>query len=308
MNPRYGILSTTLALTVASTACGAAGSSQPTLALSESNATSVAAEVLNTTGQTSTVLLPGGFTPGMVATFATGLQHADGTMTTPCAVSGNSTVTVAGTATTITFDHCIRDASAISGTIHYTAQQSSTPSVSLTASFDVTFTWGSLISAESGGFTLTATLAQNSSSTEYELTGHSLSISLSVDGTLRDQLTVSDFDTSISRQLTPIGQIGQEVGHFTRDLDSSWLNGRISIMTTQDIQQLLTRRSASTGQILISGANHTRLQITILGDEAFTPPAGQGQIELQIDPGTGAFGAPIWTSWVDLSAMVSTVP
>ena len=51
MTSRYGILSTTLALTVASAACGGSGSSQPTLALSESNATSVAAEVLNTTGR-----------------------------------------------------------------------------------------------------------------------------------------------------------------------------------------------------------------------------------------------------------------
>jgi len=50
------------------------------------------------------------------------------------------------------------------------------------------------------------------------------------------------------------------------------------------------------------------LQITILGDETFTPPAGQGQIELQGDPGTGTFGAPIWTSWAELSAMVATTP
>ena len=38
------------------------------------------------------------------------------------------------------------------------------------------------------------------------------------------------------------------------------------------------------------------------------PPAGQGQIELQVDPGTGTFGAPIWTSWAELSAMVATTP
>ena len=48
--------------------------------------------------------------------------------------------------------------------------------------------------------------------------------------------------------------------------------------------------------------------MTILGDESFTPPAGQGQIELQIDPGTGAFGAPIWTSWGTLSLIAMIGP
>jgi hypothetical protein len=69
-----------------------------------------------------------------------------------------------------------------------------------------------------------------------------------------------------------------------------------------------SRQHPFAGQILISGANHTRLQITILGDETFTPPTGQGQIELQVDPGTGTFGAPIWTRWAERSAVVSTAP
>ncbi len=326
MPPRYRILSAALALTAASTGCGGSGNSQPPLPLSESNATSVAAEALITTGQSSfTVQLPGGFTPGVAAALrsldpgtvhqltalATGPQNADGTMTNPCAAGGTETVTVAGTSTTITFDSCGQDASTrISGTLRFTAQQSSTSNATLSASFNLTVALGSLSFAESGGYTIAITLASNpSDNTAYELTGDSLSVALSVGGKLRDQVTLSDFDIGISVQLT---STDQQVEHFTYDIDSSWLRGHISVMTTQDLAQVIDafmpRQYPSAGQILIGGANHTRLQITILGDETFTPPAGQGQIELQIDPGTGAFGAPIWTGWSELSAMVMTGP
>ncbi len=53
---------------------------------------------------------------------------------------------------------------------------------------------------------------------------------------------------------------------------------------------------------MIEGANSVRLQVTILGDETFVPPMGEGQIELQLDSGTGTFGSPIWLSWATLSA------
>jgi hypothetical protein len=44
------------------------------------------------------------------------------------------------------------------------------------------------------------------------------------------------------------------------------------------------------------------LQVTILGDETFVPPAGEGQIELQLDPGTGTFEPPTWVNWPALAA------
>ena len=111
-------------------------------------------------------------------------------------------------------------------------------------------------------------------------------------------VTLSRFDIDAFDQLTPTEQ---RVEHFSHDVDSSRLQGHISVMTPQDVK-LGSEVFPFTGQILISGASHTRLKITILGDETFTPPAGQGQVELQIDPGTGTFGAPIWTSWPALSA------
>jgi hypothetical protein len=326
-NPRYRILSTALALATASAGCGGSGHSQPPLSISERNATSVAAEALITTGLDPTsVQLPSGSTVGVAATLrsldpgalqrltalATGPQNADGTMTRPCAVSGTVTIVTAGTSEMFTYNNCVQDPTTdarINGTIRVTGQlPTSTPAqASLTESFNFTVTMGSLSVVESGGYAIVVTIAQNpSDNTEYELTGDSFSISLSVGGRQRDQATLSSFDLDISLQLT---STDQQVEHFTYDLDSSRLQGHVSVMTTQDLEQVIDaftpRQFPSAGQVLISGANHTRLQITILGDETFTPPAGQGQIELQIDPGTGAFGAPIWTSWSDLSAMIT---
>jgi hypothetical protein len=326
-NPRCRILSAALALAAASAGCGGAGSSQPPLLLGDSNAAAVAAEVLITLGQNSfSVRLPSGVTAGAAAlrslgpgltqrliAAATGPQNADGTMTEPCALGGSETITIAGTTATLMFDHCAVDASTtFNGTLRLTGQLpgTTTSQTSLTASFDLTLTVGSLSFAESGGYTAVITVGQSPSpSTSEEVTGDRISISLSVGGKLRDQVALSSFDIGISQQAS---SAGQQAEHFAYDVDSSWLKGHFSAMTTQDLEQvvnsIMPRKFPFAGQIVVSGANHTRLQITILGDETFTPPAGQGQIELQVDPGTGTFGAPIWTSWSALSAMIMSGP
>ncbi|HEX8109021.1 MAG TPA: hypothetical protein VF516_14915 [Kofleriaceae bacterium] len=316
-NPRYGIRATALALATASAGCGGSGTSQPPLPLSESNATSVAAEALIFTELPADSQI-GGIMPGVAAglrsldpgpvqwltALATGPQNVDGTVTNPCDVSGTVTVTTAGTTTTITFTNCMDNTSStLNGTLRSTRQTSSTSNqISTTVSFNLTGTQGSQTFAESGGYTELRTLGQTSSDpTESELTGDSFSMSFSVDGKLRDQVTMSSFDIDTLEQLTPTEQ---HVEHFTYEVDSSRLRGHIGVMTTQDLKTGLNV-FPFTGQILISGANHTRLQITVLGDEIFMPPAGQGQLELQIDPGTGTFGAPIWANWLTLSALAT---
>lgn len=326
MSNRYiQFASAALALAAAS-ACGAgAGNSQPPLPLSESNAADVAAEALIASNQSPiTVQLPTGAISGVAATvhrldrgavqrlaaLATGPQNADGTMTSACPAGGSTTVTTAGTTVTYAFHGCADGVATLDGTLRFTVQQASANQASLSASFDLTVTAGALTFNESGGYTIVVKTAQNpSDSTDYELQGDSLSISLSVGGAVRDDITLSHFDIGVSFQLT---STDQQVEHFSYDIDSSRLKGHISVMTTQDLKQvidaIMPREHPSAGQILLTGASHTRLQITILGDETFTPPAGQGQVELQVDPGTGTFGAPIWTSWADLSAKVSTAP
>lgn len=314
-NPRYGIRATALA--TASAGCGGSGTSQPPLPLSESNATSVAAEALISAGGTPGSQF-GGIIPGVAAglrsldlgsvqwltALATGQQNVDGTITNPCAVSGTVTVTTAGTTTTITYDNCMDNTSStLNGTLRSTRQQSSTSNqTSMTVSFNLTATRGSLSIAESGGFTELRTLAKNpSDSTESELTGDSFSISFSVDGKLRDQVTLSSFDIDAFERFTPTEQ---RVEHFTYDydVDSSRLQGHISVMTTQDIQRGFGAFPFA-GQILISGANHTRLQITILGDETSRRPPVRARSSSRSIRAPGTFGAPIWTSWPALSAI-----
>jgi hypothetical protein len=93
---------------------------------------------------------------------------------------------------------------------------------------------------------------------------------------------------------------------FNSTLASSRLNGEITVTTTQEFKQIVDpaerRLYPYTGQLLIAGASSVRLQATILGDETFVPPAGEGQIELQQDSGTGSFGPAVWLSWATLSA------
>jgi hypothetical protein len=322
--PRSWILSSALVLTAAAAGCGGSGSSQPPLPLSDANATSVAAEALIASAQSSfTVQLPTGVITGTEAVLrklapvaaqrltaaAAGPQNADGTMTGACAVSGSQTVTTAGTTVMFAFHDCVQDTGTkLNGSIKFTIQGATAGStqISLSSTFDYTATTGALSFAESGGYDIVIRTAQNpTDNTEFELTGDRFSVALSVGGKLRDQVTLSDFDIDVSQQLSSTGQV---VEHFMYEVDSSWLKGHVGVMTTQDIKQkvdLFTpSQYAFTGQIVVSGANHTRLRITILGDETFTPPAGQGQIELEVDPGTGAFGAATFTSWAALSTMV----
>ena len=221
----------------------------------------------------------------------------------PCRrISGTTTVTTAGMTTTITYDHCMdQTGSSIDGTLRSTHQPSSDPNrTTRDVTFNLTGTRGTRSVTETGGFTTVETLPQSSSDpTELELLGDSFTVAVIFDGKLRDQVTLSSFDIVAFDQPTATVQ---QVKHFHYDVDRSRLQGRIGVMTTQDVK-FGTGADPFTGQILVSGANHTRLQITILGDETFIPPAGQGQVELQIDPGTGTFGAPIWTSWLALSVL-----
>lgn len=321
-HPRSSILAA-----VALVAGCSSGNSQPPLPLSETNAASVAAEALITTNQSPfTVAVPTGaiITSGAAAlrrlppgtaqrltALATGRQGVDGTTTTACPAGGTLATTISGTAVTYSFNACVQDASTtINGTLKFTVQSSSASQTSISATFDLTVTSGALSFAESGGYTIALTAAQNpSDDTRYELTGDHFDVALSAGGVVRDEVTLSSFDIVIDQQLT---STDQQVQHFTYDVDSSRLAGHIAVMTTQDVTQTIDPIQPtlypSAGQIVVTGANHSRLQITILGDETFTPPVGQGQIELAIDAGTGAFGAPTWTSWAELSAMVAAAP
>jgi hypothetical protein len=117
---------------------------------------------------------------------------------------------------------------------------------------------------------------------------------------------LSSFDERFSP--VPMATVNQGAATVNYTVASSRLGGQLTMTTTATIKQLLTKQhSPFTGQVLIVGAGNTRLQVTIAGDETYSPPPGQGQLELELDPGTGVFGPPTWTSWAALltDAMVT---
>jgi archaellin len=312
--------------------CGGSDDSQPPLVLTEANAPAVAAEALITAGQTTsgvqgplgglslaaTSPLPGAGRRAVqhLAAGATGAQvAAPGTMTEACAAGGSTTTVSSSTSATVTFSNCQEDASTrINGTLTLTIKTSSgstSSDLSFSVSVNLTITAGALSFAESGGYDLSlkSSTDPNASGTELQLTGSHLSVSLS-GGAASDKLTLSNFDIDVKQDLsnTP----NQQIETIDYDIDSTRLKGHISVMTNDPVKQILDagipREFAHAGQVLITGANHTRLQITILGDETFTPPAGQGQVKIELDTGAGSFGAPIWVNWTALKAMVGTAP
>jgi len=308
--------------------CGGSDDSQPPLPLTEANAQAVAAEALIAAGQITTgVQTPTGGLP-LAATSpmpgagravqrlmsrATGtLPVAPGSMTEACAAGGSTTTVSSGTSETVTYNNCQEDANTrINGTVKLTIKTSSggtSSDLSFSVSVNLTVTTGTLSFAESGGYDLHFKLSADpsSSGTELELTGSRLSVSVSGGTAASDKLTLSNFDIDVKEDLsnTP----SQQVETIDYDIDSSRLKGHISVMTNHPVMQILGAEFPHAGQVLIAGANHTRLQITILGDETSTPPSGQGQVEIELDTGSGTFGAPIWVNWATLKSLVGSTP
>ena len=296
----------------------------PTIALGESNAMSVAAEALITTGRASSVLqLPTGamgvatavasLAGPRLAAQATGADVVGGALTTPCGVSGQTTTTTSGTTVSVAF-HACRDGLGpqIDGTLQYTLRPSGSESLpaalALSATFDLTFTDGALSVAESGGYDLVFQSMPNpgGSSLAFDVTGARLTIRVAVAGIEADQLAISDFDIGVTQLLTIPSQQRE---HFRYDIDSTRLAGRVAAVTTADLGQILDGLDAHkfpyTGQIVVHGTGGTRLQITIIGDETFVPPSDQGQVELQLDAGAGGFGPPIGVNWSALTAQAN---
>jgi hypothetical protein len=311
--------------------CGS-DDSQPPLLLTEANAQAVASEALISAGQTTSgVQTPLG---GLAFTAASSLRAADrlavqrlvsrataappvapGSATEACAAGGSTTTDSSSTSATVTFNNCQEDASTrINGTLKLTIKTSSggtSSDLSFSVTVNLTITAGALSFAESGGYDLSfkSSSDPNATGSELELTGNRLTVSVS-GGATSDKLTLSNFDVDVKQDLasTP----GQQIETIDYDIDSSRLKGHIAVMTNDPVKQILDgavpHNFPHAGQVLITGATHTRLQITILGDDTYTPPAGQGQVKLELDAGTGAFGAPIWVSWTALAALAGSAP
>ena len=309
---------------------GTAGLNSP-LAISQSNANAAAAEAILTPATladaavtppgigaaTSAVVAPSlGAMDRRVVQQLTNDGHAApaGTVTVPCAAGGSLTAVTSadGKTLTVTFAGCSEVAgSSVDGTQTYANFTLTTQSTSDSASANVTdaltIVAGPVSFAESGSyaFSLVAdkTASGGFSTVKFGLTGSGLAVSASKSGVVFDSVTLTNFEFNFEEDLSVSPH--QLYSSFSYMLASSRLDGEITVTTTEQLKQLLdpaeTRLFPYAGQLLIAGADGVRLQVTILGDETFVPPVGEGQIELQLDPGSGTFGAPTWLSWATLA-------
>jgi len=326
-------------LLVAPAGCGGSDDSQPPLLITQTNAQAVAAEALVATAQTTTgvqqprgsivVAVPAAAVPAALTQAMRGADRravervvarrsrpgpaAADTMTEACAAGGTITTNSTDTSATVTFANCRQDAnSTMNGSLKYTIKTSSgSTELSLSVSIDLTITVASVSFAESGGYDLTfKSSSGDNSSFEFELSGSRLSVSVSKGGTLSDKATLSDFDIDVKQDLSSTPSEVIETVDY--DVDSTRLKGHISVMTNDPIKQIADdtapHQYPHAGQVLVTGASKSRLQITILGDETFTAPAGQGQVKIELDTGSGSFGAAIYANWSDLQVLAGATP
>jgi hypothetical protein len=308
-----------------------AGVNSP-LAIDQSNATATAAEAIVTptalsSGATAAIsATPAAVVPAALSAVdrrvAQGMLTAAnvrpagaGTVTIPCTVGGSITVVTSadGMTLTVTFAECSEAAgTSVNGTQTYTnftlTMTSASDSISANVSDALTIVVGALSYAEMGdyafAFAADKTAGGAVTTETFDLSGSSLAVSVSNSGAVSDSVTLTNFDFNFEEDQTVSPH--QLYSSLSFTLASSRLNGTIVVTTTQEFKQIddpsMTRLYPYTGQLLITGADKERLQITILGDETFVPPAGEGQIELQLDSGSGSFGSPTWLSWATLTA------
>ena len=310
----------------------ASGPNTP-LAITQGNATATVAEAIVTPATlvgTTTAAAGLGATPAAVPPSLSSIdrrvvqrllpsQHVEpaaaGTITIPCSVGGSYTAVASADrkTLTVTFADCSEVAgTSVSGKQTYTnlvvTTTSSSDSISANVTDALTIVVGTVSYAEAGDYAFSFSankMANGGFSTEtFGLTGASLAISVSKSGAVSDSVTLTNFNFNFEEDLTVSPH--QLSSSFNYKLASTRLDGAITVTTTQQFKQIVdpagTHLYPYAGQLLIAGANSVRLQVTILGDETFVPPAGEGQIELQLDPGTGSFEPAVWVSSATVSA------
>jgi len=297
----------------------AAGPNAP-LAIGQGNATATAAEAIvtpATLAETATTAAGASAAPAAVPPALSSIDRrvVQRWFTIPCAVGGSFTAVTSadGKTLTVTFADCSEVAgTSVGGTQTYTnltlTTQSTLDSISANVTDALTIVVGTVSYAETGdyafSFSASKTAGGGVSTATFGLTGSSLSISVSKGGAVSDSVTLTNFDFNFEEDRTVSPH--QLYSSFNYTLASSKLNGKITVATTREFKQIVdpaeTHLYPYAGQLMIEGANSVRLQVTILGDETFVPPMGEGQIELQLDSGTGSFGPAIWLSWATLTA------
>jgi hypothetical protein len=286
--------------------------------ISQSNAPQVAAEVLLTmqtlggSGSQSPTSTSATASPSAAHFFKAVSSNAASSTTVNCALSGTLVLaTAAGdTSASATFNQCQETSLlAFNGELSYSNLSLSATAgggSQISASIDntLTVTLGSLSAAASGDYSFVLQYAPLQSAA-FTLSDMSLSASIKENGMPVDSSSVTNANISLTDDLAL--SPNQLSSNFAYTVASTALNGSITLTTVQTVKQIADPHEFHTfpytGQLLIVGSNKTRAQVTILGDETFLPPAGEGQLELQIDSGSGSFGAPIYLNWASIAAI-----
>lgn len=283
-------------------ACG--GDSHSKLAITDDNASAVASEAVVTGPQANNSQAPGTSFLRVNAASTPRLLRAIGgrPAAVACDVSGTSDTQMSETSITITFDKCNDgDGTVLDGRITFKLDGSATgTTLTFAAEIDLTVTDGNLVFDEAGSYTMTLDLSAGDS----RIKGNSLKITVSEGGAVKDDLTISDFDFHTTTSV--LDDSGDQSTDAEFAIDSSRLGGEISVTTMTSMKQHVTEDHAYAGVVNVTGASSSRLLITIHGDASYTPPAGEGQVELKVDTGTGTYGGSKWVSWAELDAMATT--
>lgn len=213
-------------------------------------------------------------------------------------VQGASATTAGSTARTIELDHCtFMNGEAANGTVRYPLGPDSPSSVTV----DLMITMGEVNISQSGSHGLVHVAPSPNGDDVFDVAADSLHATSAVGASPRDDLTASDVHIHETNNfMFPLF-----VTRWTQSyqLESVRIGGRFAVATTTTLVHAWDgSQYPASGQLEITGADHTRLLITVAGDELSVPNTGEDFIKLEVDPGSGTPGPPRWVSWAALSA------
>jgi hypothetical protein len=232
----------------------------------------------------------------------------------PC-TSGNITYDTDGTSAnnyaytyfTVSYNNCVSGtgSSAItqSGTVSLsnltiTKNGSAITGISATFTFNWTISNASNTAGIYGGFTIAST-GINSISRRDSISGTSLNFKLNAQyETLSNFAFVSTYNNTI----TPHGYSDTVDYSFASDVILAGFDFHTVIPLVRTVVTGVVQTYPSSGQVVISGANSTRLRVTLLATSGSNVAGtSSGLVSLELDQGTGTYGTAVNRTWAQLA-------